>query len=268
MATADHPRTDGQTERVNRVLEDTLRSICAEAPRSWSDELPMVEFELSNAVHELAGFNPFYLNGLRQPQVPLTLRGGSDASIVSGGEAQKAFSSHDSDMETEPLLRQLSQQADAISRTNEYSDKNGRGNVSVFRVGDLVLLDTKNLPLTLVRSVGRNKLKNRFIGPVGVLGRHGAAYTIDLVKSMATYPTYYVGRRKRIFAVRGQKKIKSGRAPLFKPRLSLADNTNRSCQSLQNGTQAGSFNAEAGTLRLTRPWSSRVSRLRVSTSLT
>ncbi|POM79429.1 RNA-directed DNA polymerase [Phytophthora palmivora] len=34
MSTADHPQTDGQTERVNRVLEDTLRSICAEAPRS------------------------------------------------------------------------------------------------------------------------------------------------------------------------------------------------------------------------------------------
>ncbi|POM66165.1 Pol protein [Phytophthora palmivora] len=43
MSTADHPQTDGQTERVNRVLEDTLRSICAEAPRSWSDQLPMVE---------------------------------------------------------------------------------------------------------------------------------------------------------------------------------------------------------------------------------
>ncbi|POM65733.1 LOW QUALITY PROTEIN: Pol protein, partial [Phytophthora palmivora] len=37
------------TERVNRVLEDTLRSISAEAPRSWSDQLPMVEFALNNA---------------------------------------------------------------------------------------------------------------------------------------------------------------------------------------------------------------------------
>ncbi|POM61625.1 reverse transcriptase [Phytophthora palmivora] len=81
MSTADDPQTDGQTERVNRVLEDTLRSICAEAPRSWSDQLPMVAFALNNAVHASTGFTPFYLNGLRHHQMPLTLRGGTVVSI-------------------------------------------------------------------------------------------------------------------------------------------------------------------------------------------
>ncbi|POM63263.1 Pol protein [Phytophthora palmivora] len=149
MSTADHPQMDGQTESVNRVVEDTLRSICAEAPRSWSDQLPMVEFALNNAVHASTGFTPFYLNGLRHPQ--------TDASIVSGGEARKAFSSLVSEIEPESLQRQLPSfiddrltlisgvrdaMASALDKQKEYSDKN-RGNLSVFKVGELVLLDTK-----------------------------------------------------------------------------------------------------------------------------
>uniref|UniRef100_A0AAV1VIK4 Integrase catalytic domain-containing protein n=1 Tax=Peronospora matthiolae TaxID=2874970 RepID=A0AAV1VIK4_9STRA len=33
MSTADHPQTVGQTERVNRVINDILRSICADTPK-------------------------------------------------------------------------------------------------------------------------------------------------------------------------------------------------------------------------------------------
>ncbi|POM58158.1 Pol protein [Phytophthora palmivora] len=211
MSTADHPQTDGQTERVNRVLEDTLRNICAEAPRSWSDQLPMVEFALNNAVHASTGFTPFYLNGLRHHPVPLTLRGGTDASIVSGGEARKAFCSQVSEIQPEYLRRQLPSfiddrltltsrvrdaMASAQDKQKEYSDKH-RGNLDVFKEGESVLLDTKNLPLKVVSSVGSDKLKHRFIGPFADLARHGAAYTIDLPKSMATHPTFYVGRLKR-----------------------------------------------------------------------
>ncbi|KAG3109543.1 hypothetical protein PI126_g24875 [Phytophthora idaei] len=72
MSTADHPQTDGQTERVNRVVEDILRSVCAEAPRRWSEVLPLVEFALNNAVRASTGFTPFYVNGLANPRVPLT----------------------------------------------------------------------------------------------------------------------------------------------------------------------------------------------------
>ncbi|KAG2995544.1 hypothetical protein PC121_g17716 [Phytophthora cactorum] len=50
MSTADHPQTDGQTERVNRVVEDILRSVCTEAPRCWSEMPPLVEFALNNVV--------------------------------------------------------------------------------------------------------------------------------------------------------------------------------------------------------------------------
>ncbi|POM58909.1 Pol protein [Phytophthora palmivora] len=75
--------------------------------------------------------------------------------------------------------------ASARDRQKGYSHKNGRGKLAVIIVGDLVHLDTKNLLLTLVSSVGSNKLKHHFNGPVGDLGRHGAAYTVDLRKSFA-----------------------------------------------------------------------------------
>ncbi|KAG3067451.1 hypothetical protein PI125_g23639 [Phytophthora idaei] len=95
MSTAGHPQMDGQTERVNRVLEDTLRSVCAEAPRTWSERLPIVEFVLNNAVHASTGSTPFYLNGLRHARVPLTLRGNTESSILSvcgeGGGLGKSF---------------------------------------------------------------------------------------------------------------------------------------------------------------------------------
>ncbi|KAG3011223.1 hypothetical protein PC120_g14574 [Phytophthora cactorum] len=185
MSTADHPQTDGQTERVNRVLEDTLRSVCAVAPRTWSERLPVVEFALNNAVHASAGFTPFYLNGMRHPRVPLTLRGGTESLILSGGESRKALSFQVSDLRPVSARKQveafidtrlnvINRGRDAVAiaqdRQKEYSDKHGRGNVNVFKVGDLVLLDTRNLPLATVSSVGSNKQKHRFIGPFAVLG--------------------------------------------------------------------------------------------------
>ncbi|POM63515.1 Reverse transcriptase [Phytophthora palmivora] len=62
-----------------------------------------------------------------------------------------------------------------------------------------VLLHTKNLPLNVVSSVGSNKLKHHYIGPFAGLARHDTAYTIDLPKSTATHPTFYVVRLKRYY---------------------------------------------------------------------
>ncbi|KAG2876363.1 hypothetical protein PC115_g23652 [Phytophthora cactorum] len=59
MSTADHPQTDGQTERVNRVLGDLLKSY-AHSFQQWSDCLPMAEFAINSSVHASTGHTPFY----------------------------------------------------------------------------------------------------------------------------------------------------------------------------------------------------------------
>lgn len=85
MSTSDHPQTDGQTERTNRVLEEILRAY-AHSFESWSMHLVMAEFAINNAVHASTGLTPFYVNGLRHPRLPtlLGLRPSSDAEDRPG----------------------------------------------------------------------------------------------------------------------------------------------------------------------------------------
>ncbi|KAE9291233.1 hypothetical protein PF008_g25382 [Phytophthora fragariae] len=203
MSTAGHPQTDGQTERVNRVLEDILRSVCAAEPTKWSVLLPQVEFALNNAVHS----STFYVNGLRHQRTPLTL---PPASNLGGGEANaedprslKGLRTSVkrnllSFIETGEAVRQRVRDAMAAAQDTQkdQSDRQGRKNTQVFQLGDQGLLNAKNLPTQAVSAVGSTKLRPRFVGPFTVIGVHGHAYTLDLPSSMATHPTFYVGLLK------------------------------------------------------------------------
>ncbi|KAE9010328.1 hypothetical protein PR001_g15120 [Phytophthora rubi] len=204
MSTADHPQTDGQTERVNRVLEDILRSVCAAEPTKWSTLLLQVEFAHNNAVHSSTGFTPFYVNGLRHPRTPLTL---PPASSLGGGEANAEDPRDLKDIttsvkrnllsfiETGEAVRQRVRDAIAAAHGTQKqpSDRQGHKNTRLFKLRDQVLLNAKNLPTQAVSAVGSTKLRPRFVGPFTVIGVHGHAYTMDLSSSMATHPMFYVG---------------------------------------------------------------------------
>ena len=43
MSSAFHPQSDGQTERMNRVLEDMLRNYVDPAQHDWDQHLPMAD---------------------------------------------------------------------------------------------------------------------------------------------------------------------------------------------------------------------------------
>jgi hypothetical protein len=47
-SSAYHPQTDGQTKRVNQILEDILRAYVMEYPGSWDKNLPWTEFSYNN----------------------------------------------------------------------------------------------------------------------------------------------------------------------------------------------------------------------------
>ena len=72
MSASDHPETDGQTERPNRVLVEILRGY-VHSFTNWSEFLLMVEFAINNSVRASTTRTPFFVNGLRHPRIPTFL---------------------------------------------------------------------------------------------------------------------------------------------------------------------------------------------------
>ncbi|KAE9010596.1 hypothetical protein PR001_g16129, partial [Phytophthora rubi] len=165
-------------------------SVCAAELTKWSTLLPQVEFALNNAVHSSTGFTPFYVNGLRHPRTPLTL---PPASSLGGGEANADDPRGLKGLRTQRVRDPM---AAAQDTQKEQRDRQGRKNTQVFKLGDQVLLNAKNLPTQAVSAVGSTKLRPRFVGPFMVIGVHGHAYTLELPSSTATHPTFYVGLPK------------------------------------------------------------------------
>jgi hypothetical protein len=54
-----HPQTDGQTERVNQILEDILRACALKDKKSWDKCLPYAEFSYNNSYQESLKMSPF-----------------------------------------------------------------------------------------------------------------------------------------------------------------------------------------------------------------
>ena len=57
MSTAFHPQTDGQTERLNQVIEAYLRAFVNYKQDNWSEILPMAEYAYINSTYMSMGIS-------------------------------------------------------------------------------------------------------------------------------------------------------------------------------------------------------------------
>ena len=74
LSTAFHPESDGQTERINQVLETHLRIFCDYLQDDWSQLLPIAEFSYNCTYHSTIGTTPFYANKAYHPRLSVTLK--------------------------------------------------------------------------------------------------------------------------------------------------------------------------------------------------
>jgi len=71
LSTAFHPRTDGQTERMNAWIEQYLQPWTSGKPSAWSQLLPVAEFAYNSWKHNVARRSPHELLIGIKPQVIL-----------------------------------------------------------------------------------------------------------------------------------------------------------------------------------------------------
>jgi hypothetical protein len=58
-SSAYHPRTDGQIERVNQILEDMLRACIIQYDKNWDKCLALAEFSYNNSYQSSLKMAPF-----------------------------------------------------------------------------------------------------------------------------------------------------------------------------------------------------------------
>ncbi|CAI7866760.1 unnamed protein product [Closterium sp. NIES-54] len=149
MSSAYHPQTDGQTERLNQIVEQLLRATCKDDINKWDLHLPVLEFAYNNAKHVATGETPFFLCYGRhpltpqQPTVPATVQPAHDFVTTMKQLWDR----------THKRLQ------DIQSSQKRLADRHRRDHT--IAVGDHVLLDTCNLNLGHLPS----KLRPRFCGP-------------------------------------------------------------------------------------------------------
>jgi len=196
LSTAYHPQTDGQTERINQELEQYLRVFIDHRQEQWPDWLGTAEFAYNNKIHTATKNSPFKVNYRQDPRM------GFEGRRKGKYEAAGKFVEK---------MRKIQKEAKvALGKAQEemkkFTDRK-RGKGEEYRVGDLVLLSTKDLKWQM-KGRRSEKLMEHFVGPYKIKGIVSSnAIELELPRTIKIHPVVNVSR-VRLYKpqVEGQKK--------------------------------------------------------------
>jgi hypothetical protein len=178
LSTAFRPQTDGQTERMNQILEQYLRCYINYEQNDWVEKLPTAQLSYNTSVHESTKLTPAYANFGFTPDAYRTSR---DGLIIPKAilTTEKLKNLHE-EMKTElEFVR---------NQMKKYYDQKRMKGPS-FQEGDMVLLATKN-----IKTKRQNKkLDYKYIGPYKILEKISENnYRLDLSPKVRLHPVFHV----------------------------------------------------------------------------
>ncbi|WVZ54261.1 hypothetical protein U9M48_005086 [Paspalum notatum var. saurae] len=186
-STAYHPQTDGQTERVNQLLEDLLRACVLTYGPNWEDSLPFAEFSYNNSYQASIGMSPFQALYGRQCRTPLMWEEAGERQFFGPAMFEEA---------AENVAKVRENLIIAQSRQKSYADKRRRE--LAFEAGEFVYLKVSPLRGTK-RFHTRGKLAPRYVGPYRIKKKIGElAYELELPEHLSgVHPVFHVSQLRK-----------------------------------------------------------------------
>ncbi|MBW0552432.1 hypothetical protein O181_092147 [Austropuccinia psidii MF-1] len=183
LSTEFHPETDGQTERVNQILEQYLWMYVNYHQDDWNTWLPLAEFAYNNAEHSPTKQSPCLTIYGRNPSF--------DSIHVSQDSPAGNLST-----KLQSVQQVVKEKLEsAISRFKKYADRN-RDVLPDFQPGDKVWLAFKKIKTTRPTK----KLSERWLGPFEVIKKIGShAYHLKLPQQWkSVHPVFHVSLLKPV----------------------------------------------------------------------
>jgi hypothetical protein len=189
MSSAYHPQSDGQTEIVNKVLQQYLRCFVHEQPKRWGEFLHWAEWHYNTAVHTSTGLSPFQVVYGREPP---TL-----ADYIPGSTTIQAVEA--TVQERTEMLEVLKRKLLKAQETMKLlADRNRIPHK--FKEGDLVFVKLRPYRQNSVMGKRIHKLSKRFYGPFKLLQAIGeVAFKLELPEGSKIHPVFHVSQLKPCF---------------------------------------------------------------------
>jgi hypothetical protein len=184
---AYHPQTDGQTKRVNQILEDMLRDYVLNYPDKWDKCLPLAEFSYNNSYQEslrMAPFEALYGHRCRTP-------------VNCIKPVERMIFGHDLITEAEDIVHRIQSNLKVVMAWQESYANKWRRSLE-FKAGDRVYLCVS--PTWGVKRFGiKGKLAPHYIGPFLILARlRNVAYCLELPPALVgVHNVFHVSQLKK-----------------------------------------------------------------------
>jgi hypothetical protein len=191
FSSAYHPQTDGQTERVNQILEDMLRAYAPKDNQSWDKCLPYAEFSYNNSYQESIKMTPFEFLYGRKYRIPLFWNEPGENQIFGPDILREA------ERQVQMVRENLKL---AQSRQKNYTDNRRRE--LRFQVGNFVYLKVSPMKGLCCFKI-RGKLAPRYVGPFKILEQRGeVAYQLELPSQLSdVHDVFHVSQLRKCLRV-------------------------------------------------------------------